>query len=370
MKLFALSFCLFCLSGWIAQAQSSGSDPENVVPFGPFHLPESQFGAPFSGALVQLRDTVHAWQVLEAARAHDMRLVVNLAGSRANFQDEDGAFSLERFRQRLERFAGFDFAPYVADGVILAHMLFDEPHDPNNWNGETVPPSMVDSAAAASERLFPSMATAVGSPPSYLAQGAPFAFLDFAFAQYAVKRGDISAWLSSEVQTARQAGLQLLLSMNVLTGGSQGAMTVEELRQYGLTLAREPYKAALLLWRWDAAYFGQPEVQDVMAEIAQAVRESATAVVPSKDVSEITIQFFPNPARNRVQVRFFLSEPAAVRVQLFDVLGREVRRADYGVRGAGEQVVVLDTGGLARGVYVVRLSAGRLQATRRVVSLP
>jgi len=39
-------------------------------------------------------------------------------------------------------------------------------------------------------------------------------------------------------------------------------------------------------------------------------------------------------------------------------------------RGLGEQMVVLDTGGLARGVYVVCLTAGRLQAIRRVVSLP
>ncbi|SHK76995.1 T9SS type A sorting domain-containing protein [Rhodothermus profundi] len=335
--------------------------------FGPFHLPVDQFGAPFSGTLVLLRDTAHARHVLEAARAQGMQLIINLAGSRATFQDVDGAFSLERFRQRLERWVSFDFTPYVSDGVILAHMLFDEPHDPNNWNGETVSPAMVDSAAAVSKQLFPTMATAVGSPPSYLYQGAPFAFLDFAFAQYAVRKGDITEWLNREVQRVQQAGLQLLLSINVLAGGSQGAMTPAELRQFGRALALAPHKRALLLWKWEAGYFGQVDVQQVLEEIAQTLRGGVTAVAPRKEAPAAGILVYPQPFRQTLRVRFWMPEPAPVRVQLFDVLGREVQRVTYGRREAGEQVLVLKAVGLPDGVYVLRLSAGRLQATQRIV---
>jgi len=118
-----------------------------------------------------------------------MYLIINMAGGRHYFQEPDGAFSPSLFEERLDRFAGFDFAPYVADGTVVGHMLFDEPHDPTNRNGEPVPFPGVEDAAAYSKRLFPTPPTGVGSPPSLLEGGAPWASLDFAFAQYPARRG-------------------------------------------------------------------------------------------------------------------------------------------------------------------------------------
>ncbi|HEX9952956.1 MAG TPA: T9SS type A sorting domain-containing protein [Rubricoccaceae bacterium] len=72
----------------------------------------------------------------------------------------------------------------------------------------------------------------------------------------------------------------------------------------------------------------------------------------------------PNPARTATTLRYAL--PAGVRGQIavVDALGREVRRLDA---EAGTTEVGLDVRGLAPGVYVVRLAAGRASTAVRLV---
>jgi hypothetical protein len=68
---------------------------------------------------------------------------------------------------------------------------------------------------------------------------------------------------------------------------------------------------------------------------------------------------YPNPAQGAVTVAFDLAEPAAVRLTLFDALGREVSvlaESDY---PAGRHRVVVDREAFPAGVYFVYLRAGR-----------
>ena len=63
---------------------------------------------------------------------------------------------------------------------------------------------------------------------------------------------------------------------------------------------------------------------------------------------------FPNPAAGRATVRFALGAPRAVRVDLFDALGRRVRTLADGPYPAGASEVAFETASLPAGVYVVR----------------
>lgn len=69
---------------------------------------------------------------------------------------------------------------------------------------------------------------------------------------------------------------------------------------------------------------------------------------------------FPNPvqAGTRVTIPFALPEAAEVRLAVYDMLGREVRRIEGGTVGAGYPRAVVGTEGLSSGVYVYRLTAG------------
>ena len=65
----------------------------------------------------------------------------------------------------------------------------------------------------------------------------------------------------------------------------------------------------------------------------------------------------PNPMRGRGRVAFDLDVPGRVRLEVFDVRGRQVATALDGSLAAGAHAVDLEVGALPAGVYVVRLSA-------------
>ena len=73
----------------------------------------------------------------------------------------------------------------------------------------------------------------------------------------------------------------------------------------------------------------------------------------------------PNPTRGASSIQVDLPTPARVRVSLYDALGREVAVALDDDQPAGRHVVELAAGGLAPGVYVVRLVVGSDVRSRR-----
>jgi hypothetical protein len=94
---------------------------------------------------------------------------------------------------------------------------------------------------------------------------------------------------------------------------------------------------------------------------AQAIVGEAGAVPAA-----LALTVSPNPVSTGGTVRVTLPEAGAVRVVVYDVLGRQVAVLADGERAAGTHDVALDAGRLAPGVYVVRLTAGEVSVVRRV----
>lgn len=81
-----------------------------------------------------------------------------------------------------------------------------------------------------------------------------------------------------------------------------------------------------------------------------------------------TLLVSPNPAQVRATLRFALSGPEAVRLSVYDVLGRRMAvLLDGSPMPAGEHVVPLNTGRWPVGCYVARLEAGGRTTTRKMV---
>jgi hypothetical protein len=75
----------------------------------------------------------------------------------------------------------------------------------------------------------------------------------------------------------------------------------------------------------------------------------------------------PNPFNPRTTIRYDLPVGGHVRLDLYDLRGRLLRRLATGERPAGAHAVLFDAADLASGVYLVRLSApGGALATQRV----
>lgn len=78
-------------------------------------------------------------------------------------------------------------------------------------------------------------------------------------------------------------------------------------------------------------------------------------------------QNYPNPVRTRTTIVYTLSRAAAVRLSVFDVLGRTVRRLDTGRQAPGSRSVELDASDLLPGVYLYRLEANDTIQTGNMV---
>ncbi len=101
----------------------------------------------------------------------------------------------------------------------------------------------------------------------------------------------------------------------------------------------------------------------VNAGLATGVRTAANPLPSSFRLD----QNFPNPFNPQTTIRFTLSEPSVVTLQLFDLNGRLVETLAHGPLGPGAHQAIWNAGARPSGVYVYRLSAGSASAARRLV---
>ncbi|MEM1041102.1 MAG: T9SS type A sorting domain-containing protein [Bacteroidota bacterium] len=78
---------------------------------------------------------------------------------------------------------------------------------------------------------------------------------------------------------------------------------------------------------------------------------------------------FPNPVRRSATLVFETGRAGAVRLAVYDVLGRKVAVLASGERPSGVHEVRLDARGLASGIYIIRLDAAGQTHTRRLTVL-
>jgi hypothetical protein len=250
------------------------------IPFGSWHLPTELYGSVHTGVLKETYPTRFVSDI-EAARRAGTRVVLNLVGSEARLRDERGRFSLELWKKRVNRYRGIDISPYIADGTVVGHYLMDEPQDRSNWAGVPVTLAEVDEMARYSKELWPGMATIIRGWAREL-KGYNYQYLDAAWAQYHERFGDIDQFVANNVRDAEEAGLNLVVGLNLLAGGGRSgwkgyykdrsAMNDSQITSWGKALLAAPTVCAFISWRHNEAYFARPDVQAALEEVSQHAR--------------------------------------------------------------------------------------------------
>ncbi len=87
-------------------------------------------------------------------------------------------------------------------------------------------------------------------------------------------------------------------------------------------------------------------------------------VAHSSNPIEITIS--PNPAKTETELSFSLEERSAIRIELFDVLGRSMKKIYSGMLDEGKHAYSVPIFGLAEGMYYVRVSANGAVTTKSI----
>jgi predicted acyl esterase len=98
--------------------------------------------------------------------------------------------------------------------------------------------------------------------------------------------------------------------------------------------------------------------------LVQGGGEKAVSVVLNgvrEDVPLVTAlgQNYPNPFNPRTAISYQLSAVSEIRLVVYDILGREVRRLVEEREPAGRYSVAFDGTGLSSGVYICRMAAGK-----------
>ncbi len=78
-------------------------------------------------------------------------------------------------------------------------------------------------------------------------------------------------------------------------------------------------------------------------------------------------QVYPNPVIDMATVQFSVPEPARVKIELFDMLGRRIQIIEDDMWPAGRHLRSFDASGLASGAYLIRLQSQTFTATQKFV---
>lgn len=112
------------------------------------------------------------------------------------------------------------------------------------------------------------------------------------------------------------------------------------------------------------------EVRDAYADVGADERGAATPAEPDVPPPAFRLEpNYPNPFNPATTIVYTLDAPAAVRLRVVDVLGREVARLVDGEAPAGRHAVRFDAAGLPSGFYFCELEAGGRRERRAMVLL-
>jgi hypothetical protein len=268
-------------------APSLASAYRGGIPFGALHLPTRLYGGMFSGSLVNTSSATRSLvPILAAAKRAGVKVAVSFVGAEKYYKNSNGTFSLAKWKSRVNAYRKVNFSSYITDGTIIGHYILDEPHDPHNWAGRTIPRATVDEMARYSKSIWPSMPTIVRGWPAYL-KGYNYRYLDAAWAQYSGRFGNVSTWLQQNVRDAKASGLALVVGLNQLQGGAKGglsgfyrrgfySMSGSQMRSWGSTILADSYPCAFLSWAYNAKYMNRSDIRSALANLAGQARSKAS----------------------------------------------------------------------------------------------
>ncbi|CAN5503159.1 hypothetical protein BH23BAC4_BH23BAC4_16110 [soil metagenome] len=87
---------------------------------------------------------------------------------------------------------------------------------------------------------------------------------------------------------------------------------------------------------------------------------------PLPEDDALVLTAYPNPMRSSGNVEFTLEQASAVRLSVYDVLGREMQVLVQNTLSAGTYAAEVDASALPTGVYFLRLQADNRSLTRRI----
>ena len=89
--------------------------------------------------------------------------------------------------------------------------------------------------------------------------------------------------------------------------------------------------------------------------------------INDKPANEITLALNPNPAKEIMQVNYYLNKTAPVTSYVYDINGKLIESKNRGMQLAGNQQFSYNTANLEAGSYFFTLDTGKEKITQQFV---
>ena len=246
------------------------------IPMGLFHLPTTDYGSRYNGGMMTPSPT-YLVRDLSDIRSRGGKVLLNLAGSQKYFLDGSGHFSLSEWKARVDRFRDLNLSTYIQDGTIIGHYLIDEPYDAANFNGQKVDGATLEAMAKYSKQIWPDMPTIVRGEPYLIQWSGTYQYLDAAWAQYLLRKGNVGDYIEKNVSAAKQMGLALVVGLNIPGGGTNNRyMTPAQVQDWGSALLKSSYPCAFVSWKYEDDVVNTSAMKDAMDNLRRQAENRST----------------------------------------------------------------------------------------------
>lgn len=159
--------------------------------------------------------------------------------------------------------------------------------------------------------------------------------------------------------TTQRLAVIVLLGFSATAARGQGYTSQMEFSEQGRLLTLT-YDGTEVGYRFEYTEDG-----GISSSIAGVTNVSTEPTSPG--YTNALIGNYPNPFNPSTEILFEVARQTAVRIHVFDVLGRRVATVVDGIRAPGRHTAPLTPGRLAPGTYFYRLEAGAFSETRAMV---
>lgn len=126
----------------------------------------------------------------------------------------------------------------------------------------------------------------------------------------------------------------------------------------------------IMVWALDQDMINNS--QPLLESIGSTIRNHTTGIENVRPTPPIVFNLYdnyPNPFNPSTIIKFSLSENSAVKLIVYDVLGREIKALLNGILSAGTHSVTFDGSNIPSGIYLYILSAGRESMSKKMILL-
>jgi hypothetical protein len=236
---------------------------------------------PMSAAMQQLDPRVLLSRLQLAARCGVRMVLVPPRRMLTTDGHPRGEFSVDSAKRFTDRYAALLPADTIRkyQATILGLNLADDYGCRDCWGGKPITQAQIAEWAAYTRAKLPGIPLGVRVTPDWVEAHPPLAReLDYAWAQYATRKGDAQDYFDKAAASARRLGLRVVMGVNTencYAANTSTPCTAADLARFGGLAVRHPVSCAFVSWRYDEATWGRPEMRTVWEELAAVARGRA-----------------------------------------------------------------------------------------------